>query len=53
MGGTALFPLQPLDAVIAYNPGATACARETARTDQVREGELGALPTTIFSLSPQ
>jgi hypothetical protein len=50
---TAFFPLDPLGAVIAYNPGATGCARETARTDKSGKASWGALPTKSFSLSLQ
>jgi hypothetical protein len=53
IGKTALFALQPLGAMISYNPGATGCARETARANQSGKASWGALPAKIFSLSPQ
>jgi hypothetical protein len=51
VGKTAFFALQPLGAVIAYNPGATGSNRETARTNQVREGELGGVANEDLQLA--
>jgi hypothetical protein len=50
IGETAFFPLQPEDAMISYNPDATGCARETARANQVREGELGGVANEDLQL---